>query len=217
MIEMGVRQDAGTSAFLPLRFCQIHRRAARLLILAFLLGGYAISASRTAAQQAAAPKSGTQAAKPASKAAFPPDIVEYFSGEWSGKGRFTSGRELESKFSFAPDLEKQCMVVRHEEEPPNTYKFIALWSVDSETGDQVMLLTSNHDAGARVFRSRGWQGHRLVFESAPELHAFFAIERMTFERDSPTTFHTTYEMSMDGGKTWRVGDHQSFTRNAQSE
>lgn len=143
---------------------------------------------------------------------LPADILNYFSGNWSGKGKFTSGKEIESDFSFIPDLENQCILVRHKERAPNTFQFIALWSVDSNSGELVMLLASNHAAGARVFRSNGWNGAKIVFQSAPELRASFALERFTFERESATSFRTTYEMSRDNGQTWRVGDKQVFVK-----
>jgi len=149
---------------------------------------------------------------PASKALFPADLVHYFSGNWAGKGKFASGKDIESDLSFVPDLENQCIVFRQKEKPPHDFASIGLWSMDSMSGDVIMLLSSNHGAGARVFHSKGWQDGKIVFQSVPELRAYWALERFTFERESATTFGATYEMSGDDGKTWRVGDHQTFTR-----
>ena len=73
----------------------------------------------------------SQAAQTSQKALLPPDIVNYFNGNWAGKGKFTSGKDIESDFSFVPDLEGQCIVVRQRERPPNTFEFVALWSMDS--------------------------------------------------------------------------------------
>lgn len=94
----------------------------------------------------------SQAAQTSQKALLPPDIVNYFNGNWAGKGKFTSGKDIESDFSFVPDLEGQCIVVRQRERPPNTFEFVALWSMDSISKDVVMLLASNHDSGARIFK-----------------------------------------------------------------
>jgi hypothetical protein len=161
------------------------------------------------------PSSQSTSSTPPSKAFMPPDIVHYFSGNWGGKGKLImSGKDVESDFSFVPEIEDQCILVHKKERPPNTFEYFALWSMDSVSGELVMLLASNHDSGARVFRSHGWQNDKVVFQSVPELHAFWALERITFERESAITFHTTYEMSMDDGKTWRVGDHQTFTKKA---
>lgn len=69
------------------------------------------------------------------------------------------------------------------------------------------------DSGAQLFRSNssGWQNGKIVFQSMPELKDTFALERFTFERQSNNSFLATYEMSRDG-KTWRIGDTQTFTR-----
>lgn len=155
----------------------------------------------------------TPPARTQQKAILPPDVLDYFSGDWVGKGKFTTGKEIESDFSFVPDLANQCILVRQKERSPNTFEFIALWSMDSISGDLVMLLTSNHESGARVFRSRGWQEGKVVFQSDSELRARFALERFTFQRESATAFHSLYEMSFDNGKTWRAGDSQVFTKN----
>lgn len=140
------------------------------------------------------------------------DLVSYFTGDWAGKGRFTSGRDLESDFSFVPQLENQCVLVHQKEKPPNTFEFSALWSVDSVSGDVVMALVGNLNTGARIFRSHGWQDGKIVFRSVPELRSYWALERFTFERESATVFHSTYEFSKDDGKTWLVGDKQTFAK-----
>jgi len=148
------------------------------------------------------------------KAIPPADVLEYFSGDWSGKGKFTSGKELESDFSFAPDPESQWILVHQKEKPPQTFEFMALWSVDSVSGDLVMLMAGNQATGARLFHSHGWQEGKIVFQSVPELRSHFALERFAFERVSAAEFHSTYEMSFDDAKTWRVGDRQVFTKNS---
>jgi hypothetical protein len=41
-----------------------------------------------------APQTSSQAAQTSQKALLPPDIVNYFNGDWAGKGKFTSGKDL---------------------------------------------------------------------------------------------------------------------------
>ncbi len=157
--------------------------------------------------------SSTPTAAPA-KGALPPDMVAYFAGDWTGSGAFArSGKPLASDYSFVPDIENQCLVVHQKEKPPNDFEFVALWSVDSNTGELVMLLVSNHEHGASVLHSSGWQDGKLAFETAPA-DPKALIQRFTFYRDSATAFHTMYEWSLDGGKTWAVGDRQSFTKSS---
>jgi hypothetical protein len=160
----------------------------------------------------ALPKSPT-VLEPTPKGSLPADLVSYFAGTWTGKGAFArSGKELASDYSFVPDIENQCLVVHQKEKPPHDFEFVALWSVNADTGQLVMLLVSNHEGGASVLRGSGWQEGKLVFQTVPESPSDLGLERFTFQRDSATAFHTMYEYSQDGGKTWAVGDRQSFTK-----
>jgi hypothetical protein len=152
-------------------------------------------------------------AAPTPKGSLPPDLVSYFAGNWTGKGAFAkSGKELASDYSFVPDIENQCLVVHQKEKPPHDFEFVALWSVNANSGELVMLLVSNHEGGASVLRGSGWQEGKLAFQTVPESPSDLDLERFTFMRDSATAFHTMYEYSRDGGKTWAVGDRQSFTK-----
>jgi hypothetical protein len=148
------------------------------------------------------------------KSALPRDVLVYFKGSWSGKGNAGSGQNIESTFRFVPEFENQCLLVREQEKPPSSYRWIALWSTDSVSGDVVMLMVSNGNWGARVFRSTGWQDGKLVFQSVPELRAQFGLERFTFERKSETRFDSTFEMSTDNGHTWRKGEQQVYTKHS---
>ena len=58
--------------------------------------------------------------------------------------------------------------------------------------------------------------HGWARTESDELHAWFARERITFERQGADRFRATYEMSRDGGVTWRSGDVQTFQRTAVS-
>jgi hypothetical protein len=149
------------------------------------------------------------------KGALPADMVAYFAGNWSGQGAFEKSKKpLASEYSFVPDIEKQCLVVHQKEKAPNDFEFVALWSVNSDSGQLVMLLVANHESGASVLHGSGWQDGKLVFETAPENPNDLGRERFTFARDSATAFHTMYEWSQDGGKTWNVGDRQAFVKTA---
>lgn len=143
---------------------------------------------------------------------LPQSVSGYFAGRWQGVGKFIrSGKPLESSFEFEPRLGGEGMIVHHVEQAPNSFAYDAILSVDSATGQLVMLMGSNHKGGARLFRSSGWQGDTLAFQSVSELRTSFALERITFHREGPTKFKATYEMSADGS-SWRVGDEQIFTK-----
>jgi len=84
--------------------------------------------------------------------------------------------------------------------------------MDSMSGKPVMLLASNHGAGARLFRSQGWRDGKIVFQTGPELRASWALERFSFERKFDTVLEVTYEFSNDDGRTWQMGDRQVYTK-----
>jgi hypothetical protein len=144
---------------------------------------------------------------PCQKRLIPIEVLNYFAGDWTGKDAFTSGRAPASELSFTPVPKNSPFYV----DIGNSHRHF-LWCVDSASGDLVMFLASNHAGGARVYRSQGWQNGELVFQSIPEFRASFPLERFTFKRESGEVFQTTYEMSLDDGKTWMVGDRQTFTR-----
>jgi hypothetical protein len=144
---------------------------------------------------------------------LPRDISSYFVGAWEGEGRFIrSGRPLHSTFTFEPIAGGEAILVRHDEKPPNAFAYGGLITMDTVAKTPVLLLASNNGGGGRIFRSAGWTDGRLVFTSGEPLRAAFALERITFVRESASAFRATYEMSFDGGQTWRVGDEQQFTR-----
>ena len=117
--------------------------------------------------------------------------------------------------NFAAGLDNQGLLVRAQEYPPNTFEYVALWSTDSSSGNVVMLLASNHQGGARLFRSSsGWQNGTIAFQSVPALRAPWALERFTFTRKTDSSFTATYEFSLDNGVSWKLGDRQTFTRTA---
>ena len=161
------------------------------------------------AKTSAAPLSPT---KPLQETFLSPGVMAYFSGAWTGKGHFGTGAAIASDISFVPDLENQCLVVKERETPPNTFQYVGLWTVDSVSGNALMLLAGNHDSGARVFRSHGWRNGKIVFQSGPELRARSALERFTFERESSSVFDATYEFSKDDGHSWQLGDRQVYTK-----
>lgn len=160
-----------------------------------------------AAQAQAAPP-----AAPLAKPTLPASLGEYFAGRWNGSGTFArNGAPVASSFEFEPRLDGEAMRIRHAEKAPNSFAYDAILTVDSVRGDLVMLMASNNKGGGRLFRSAGWQGDTLVFQSGPELRTGFALERISFHRQGTGSFKATYEMSRDGA-TWRVGDAQVFVK-----
>jgi hypothetical protein len=152
------------------------------------------------------------AAAKTEKATLLASVGPYFAGRWQGSGKFVrSGKPLQSSFEFEPRLGGESMIVRHAEVAPNTFAYDGILTTDSVRGDLVLLVASNHKGGGRLFRSAGWTGDTLVFQSISELRTSFAIERISFIRLGPESFKAIYEMSPDGA-AWRVGDEQVFVK-----
>jgi len=150
---------------------------------------------------------------PAPRPVLPASVSDFLSGSWEGSGQFTrTGMAVSSTFRFSKVFGAEALSVDHAEIEPNSFAYVGVMSVDTLSGDIVLLLASNKGGGGRLMRSRGWIGETLAFEAAPELHAWFARERITFQKLGPDSFRTTYEMSRDAGATWRTGDVQTFQR-----
>ena len=176
------------------------------ILFALALAAQAATPAPVSAQSAA------QAAQP-SAPKLPGDIADYFSGSWSGAGTFTrTGQPVESTFEFETAFDREAILVRHAEKAPNRFAYSGLISMDTVSGKPVFVMASNNTGGARLLRSEGWQGDKIVFEADPALQSWFARERITFIRKSATAFRATYEMSRDNGATWRTGDEQEFLK-----
>src|SRR5271170_3674538 len=138
----------------------------------------------------------------APRPSLPVSIKSYFTGDWTGVGKFmATGKAVESTLSFQSAADGEAILVTHAEKAPNRFAYSALISIDSNDGSPVMLLASNNTGGARLFRGVSWEGNSLVFRSSPELRAWFAFERITFAMVDHDTFQTRYEMSLDDGNT----------------
>ena len=130
------------------------------------------------------------------------------------KGAFANDKEIEADLTFTPDLDGQWLVVRHTDRHPNRYKALALWGIESTSGELVMAVSDNFK-GARLFTSQGWRDGKVVFvKHSPALSDSSAPsrrERFTYERQSSSTFKMTYEASGDG-VTWCLGDSLVFSK-----
>lgn len=185
-------------------------RAAALTACALFV---ATSAPARNAAPTARPTGQAAPTTPASRPTLPAAISDYLGGRWTGSGTFTrSGRPLSSVYEFIPVLNGEALQVHHAEDAPLIFAWQGVISLDTVTQDVVLLMAGNQAGGARLMRSGGWTGDSLVFEAAPDLHAWFARERITFERLGPDRFRATYEMSRDNGATWASGDIQTFDR-----
>jgi hypothetical protein len=180
----------------------------KLCVCSILLGllsafssGIQVSAQTTAPQQVLPP---TTKVPPAITKALDLSMVNFFSGHWKCAGEFSSGKKIEAELSFSPELDGKWLQYRHADIPPNSFKALAMWGIDQNTGNIISLMQDNF-GGARLFTSGGWTNKTLQFVSAPLMTPPTRRERFTFAAQSDATFKMTYEVSKDG-VTWRVGD-----------
>jgi hypothetical protein len=157
----------------------------------------------------AAPQEGTTPAPPPAATApapgLPEELLWFFSGDWVGKGAYASGRPLEAKASFTPDLDGRWLVMRLAGLPPDTHKALGLWGIEQASGRPVLSVHDNTGA-LRIFPGDGWKNGRTVFGPATP-----GLERFTFEQAGPKAFHLIRETCSDG-RTWRLEHRLTFTR-----
>lgn len=172
------------------------------LLLAFVSAG-------AAAQTASAPAPAQQQRKFEPPAPLPAGLASFFSGDWSGRGQFASGRPIEADVSFHPELDGQWLQYRHTDRAPNRYKALGMWGIESTSRKLVMTLNDS-SGSARTFTSDGWNDGGVIFMrtiSAEPLRE----ERFVFKRLSDQSFHMAYEVRA-GEQPWRMVDQLTFER-----
>ncbi len=148
--------------------------------------------------------------QPPNQQVFPAEIATYFSGEWSGKGEFATGKQIEADVTFGLSLDGSWLQYSHKDRPPNGYYATGSWSLDHERRSLVMKLKDNSGA-SRTFSSDGWKEGRIVFVSDGSSATPSIRERFIFERTGDNTFKMIYESSRDG-QIWKLGDFIVFER-----
>jgi hypothetical protein len=146
-------------------------------------------------------------------------LVAAFQGSWHCAGAFANGKKIESDMTFTPDLDRHWLRVVHDDVPPNSYHAQSMWGTDPGTGKLMAVIFDNF-GGARRFTSAGWSGRVVRFDiaamgdSAPSSAArnMNRIERFTYTTGTAGTFGMRYEVSADGGQSWRLGDELRCTR-----
>lgn len=142
----------------------------------------------------------------------PADLASFFTGEWSGRGQFASGRPIEADVSFHPELDGQWLQYRHTDRAPNKYKALGMWGI--ETASHKLVMTLNDSSGtARAFTSDGWAGGALTFARTVSREPL-REERFSFTRLSDNSFRMVFEVRADD-KPWRMIDQLVFERAAR--
>ena len=145
------------------------------------------------------------------KTTLPPDLIQFFQGQWYGKGAFSNGKPIEADVSFELTLDSSWLLYHHLDKLPNHYKATTLWGVDTHTG-QFVAYTFDNFHGHRQFTTDGWSQGRLQSTTREYYaEAGWLFQQFTYEKTSDTSFKMTYEVSKDA-HTWKVGDYLVFTK-----
>jgi hypothetical protein len=177
-------------------------RILSLLLLAFAAAG-------ATAQVPANPAPAQQQRKPQPPVPVPADLANFFTGEWSGRGQFASGRPIEADVSFQPELDGQWLQYRHTDRAPNSYRALGMWGIENGTRKLVMTLNDS-GGGVRTFTSEGWNDGSVIFVRTISVDPL-REERFVFKRIAEHSFHMAYEVHA-GEQPWRMIDQLTFER-----
>lgn len=185
------------------------------LLVIFSAGAFVPELAHAQAAKPAAPAVAKTNPAPAAPQKLPQDVVDYFSGDWSGEGEFASGKKIEADISFRADLDGQWLAYRHTDRPPGKYKAAGMWGFERASKAFVMTLNDSF-GGARTFSSAGWQDGKIVFDRAMDAPAEGPVavrkrERFTFSRETDDRMKMVYEVNADGSQ-WKMVDYLFFVR-----
>jgi hypothetical protein len=169
----------------------------------------AFATANAAAQAPASPAPVQQQRKPEPPTRVPAELASFFTGEWSGRGQFASGRPIEADVSFHPELDGQWLQYRHTDRAPNSYKALGMWGIENSSRKLVMTLNDS-GGGARTFTSGGWGDGSVIFVRTISTDPL-REERFVFRRIGDQSFHMAYEVHA-GEQPWRMIDQLTFER-----
>jgi hypothetical protein len=130
--------------------------------------------------------------------------LQFFTGTWGCKGSFpATGKTIESRITFTPDLDGAWLAVRHDDTPPNKFHALELWGWDAKKSELTATIFDNY-GGARHFTSPGWQDQSLTWNADVASGATSPSERFVFRKDSASQFTVNWEVNRDNA--WKVGD-----------
>jgi len=140
------------------------------------------------------------------------ELVSFFTGSWSGEGKFSNGEEIKADLKFEVTLDSAWMSQKHTTRPPYQYKATSMWGFDQVSGEFVVYSFDNMK-GCRKFSSNGWKDGKLVLASSEHYEGLgLYFERFVFEKISKDRFKFTYEKSQNT-LDWVMGDFLVFNRN----
>lgn len=144
------------------------------------------------------------------KLTLPQDQISFYSGNWSGKGEFASGKKIEAKMSFRLSLDSTWLVQTHTDVAPATYKAESYWGTDAPTKLPVTYIFDSFN-GHRRFETVVNGNSIILTRSAEDKQRGKYYEHFIYQKLSENSFKMTYEVSKDN-INWRMVDYLVFAR-----
>lgn len=139
-------------------------------------------------------------------------MVKFFTGKWSGSGKFANGKDISADITVALSLDSAWLEVDHADKAPNHHKAKSFWGVNRTTGEFVAYTFDNFQ-GHRQFTSSGWKDNKLILTTQEYYAGYGTVyQHFIYEKISPDSFKMTYETSLDA-INWKLGDSLTFKRN----
>lgn len=127
--------------------------------------------------------------------------MDYFIGTWDCAGHFpASGKAIASTIRFDRDPAVKAVVKHHDDRPPFNYHATELWVYQPPAGSFSAAIADNFGA-IREFRSGGWKGGELTWQSAGVEPA----QRFVYRMLDGGTLRLDWDVSKDGTR-YAVGD-----------
>ena len=137
------------------------------------------------------------------------EIINFFSGNWGGEGKFANGKSIAAEVNFSISLDGCWLMYTHTDKNPGQYKATSMWGVDKD-GQLVDFLFDNF-GGHDKYISAGFTDNKLVWQTRQENGNAAFYKRFTYQKIDTDHFKMTYEAGTDGSN-WRMGDYLIFTR-----
>lgn len=132
--------------------------------------------------------------------------LAWFAGSWHCAGRFeANGKPIEARLRFDWNDAAGALVKHHDDEPPNPYHAVELWS---GAGPRLTAAIVDAYSGTRVLTSAGWTQESLTWTRTVDAKP---VERFAYTRESTDRMRVDWSTSRDG-LTFKVGDTLSCER-----
>jgi hypothetical protein len=117
--------------------------------------------------------------------------LNWFSGNWTCAGKFTSGKSISAKVSFESTLDGKWILFRHDDDPPFKYHALSEWGWEKKS-QRFLSLIQDSTGGVRAFYSPGWDGAKLLWEGGALSSEQPSSERFEFTRLDDSAFQVSY-------------------------